>query len=449
MSALKVFIVEDNKWYGEILMHHLSLNPDFEIHLFEDAASCISNLNLNPDVITIDFTLPDMNGEELLEKIKQINPTLPIIFISAQENIATAVNLIKKGVSNYIVKDDHTKDLLWNELLKIQELNNLKDKVDSLESQLETNYNIKDTIIGESKSTKRTHELIEKAINSSINVFITGETGTGKELVAKAIHYNGKLRKKPFIAINMAAIPRDLIESELFGHEKGSFTGATSRKKGKFEEANGGTLFLDEIAELDFNVQSKLLRVLQEREFNRIGSNEMIKLNIHLIVATNKDIIQEVRDGNFREDLYYRMIGLPINLPPLRERENDILILTKHFLNEYNTQNKKNKKTLTQKAKQKLLSYNYPGNIRELKSIIDLACIMSDTNEIKEEDITFQSLNNKDLLSTSDLTLREYTNNIIQYTLNNTNKNVIETAKKLDIGKSKIYNLINSGDIKV
>ena len=175
----------------------------------------------------------------------------------------------------------------------------------------------------------------------------------------------------------------------------------------------------------------------------------MIKLNIHLIVATNKDIVQEVRDGNFREDLYYRMIGLPINLPPLRERENDILILTKHFLNEYNTQNKKNKKTLTEKAKQKLLSYNYPGNIRELKSIIDLACIMSDTNEIKEEDITFQSLNNKDLLSISDVTLREYTNNIIQYTLNNTNKNVIETAKKLDIGKSKIYNLINSGDIKV
>jgi two-component system response regulator AtoC len=449
MSGLKVFIVEDNKWYGEILSHHLSLNPDFEIHLFEDAASCISNLNLKPDVITIDFTLPDMNGEELLEKIKQINPTLPIIFISAQENIATAVNLIKKGVSNYIVKDDHTKDLLWNELLKIQELNNLKDKVDSLESKLETNYNLKDTIIGESKSTKRTHELIEKAINSSINVFITGETGTGKELVAKAIHYNGKLSKKPFIAINMAAIPRDLVESELFGHEKGSFTGATTRKKGKFEEANGGTLFLDEIAELDFNVQSKLLRVLQEREFNRIGSNEMIKLNIHLIVATNKDIVKEVRDGNFREDLYYRMIGLPINLPPLRERENDILILTKHFLNEYNTKNKKNKKILTEKAKQKLIHYNYPGNIRELKSIIDLACIMSDTNEIKEEDITFSSLNNKDLLSTADLTLREYTNNIIQYTLNNTNKNVIETAKKLDIGKSKIYNLINSGDIKV
>ena len=449
MSVLKVFIVEDNKWYSEILRHHLSLNPDFEIHLFEDATSCISNLNLNPDVITIDFTLPDMNGEELLEKIKQINPTLPILFISAQENIATAVNLIKKGVSNYIVKDDHTKDLLWNELLKIQELNNLKDKVDSLESQLVSNYNIKDTIIGESKSTKRTHELIEKAINSSINVFITGETGTGKELVAKAIHFNGKLSKKPFIAINMAAIPRDLVESELFGHEKGSFTGATTRKKGKFEEANGGTLFLDEIAELDFNVQSKLLRVLQEREFNRIGSNEIIKLNIHLIVATNKDIIQEVRDGNFREDLYYRMIGLPINLPPLRERENDILILTKHFLNEYNTKNKKNKKTLTEKAKQKLIHYNYPGNIRELKSIVDLACVMSDTNEIKDEDITFSSLNNKDLLSISDVTLREYTNNIIQYTLNNTNKNVIETAKKLDIGKSKIYNLINSGDIKV
>ena len=169
MSVLRVFIVEDNKWYGEILSHHLSLNPDFEIHLFEDAASCISNLNLNPDVITIDFTLPDMNGEELLEKIKKINPTLPIIFISAQENISTAVNLIKKGVSNYIVKDDHTKDLLWNELLKIQELNNLKDKVDSLESKLETTYNIKETIIGESNSTKRPHELIEKATQRIAN----------------------------------------------------------------------------------------------------------------------------------------------------------------------------------------------------------------------------------------------------------------------------------------
>ena len=243
----------------------------------------------------------------------------------------------------------------------------------------------------------------------------------------------------------MAAIPKDLAESELFGHEKGSFTGATTRKKGKFEEANGGTLFLDEIAELDYNVQSKLLRVLQEREFNRIGSNEMIKLNIHLIVATNKNIVKEIKEGNFREDLYYRMIGLPIHLPPLKERENDILFLTKHFLKEYNNTNKKNKKTLTEKAKQKLIDYNYPGNIRELKSIIDLACVMSDTNEIKDEDITFTSLNNKDLLSISDVTLREYTNNIIQYTLNNTNKNVIETAKKLDIGKSKIYNLFNSG----
>ena len=188
MNALKVFIVEGNKKDGEILIRHLSLNPDFEIRLFEDTSSCISNLNLNPDVIIIDFTFPDMDGELIVDKIKQIKPTLPIIFISDQKNIAIAIKLIKKGVSNYIVKDDYTKELVWNELLEIKELNNLKNQVDSLKSQLETNYTIKDTIIGESKSTKRTHELIEKAINSSINVFITGETGTGKELVAKAIH---------------------------------------------------------------------------------------------------------------------------------------------------------------------------------------------------------------------------------------------------------------------
>jgi len=261
-------------------------------------------------------------------------------------------------------------------------------------------------------------------------------------VVAKGIHYNSPRKGKPFVAVNMAAIPRELVESELFGHEKGAFTGAIARKTGKFEEANGGTLFLDEIAELDLSVQSKLLRVLQEREVIRVGGSEKVKLDIRLLVATHKNLSEEVKKGNFREDLYYRVMGLPIELPPLRERGSDVLILAKHFLEEFTKDNKLPAMTLSQEARDKLVRYHFPGNIRELKAMIDLAAVMANEREIQADDITFSATREEDMFSSGQKTLRQYTCDIIRHFLKKYDDDVLTVAEKLDIGKSTIYKMI-------
>lgn len=242
----------------------------------------------------------------------------------------------------------------------------------------------------------------------------------------------------------MAAIPKELIESEFFGHEKGAFTGAENRSIGKFEQADGGTIFLDEIAELDLNLQSKLLRVLQEREVIRLGGKERIKFNARLIIATHKDLAQEVKKGNFREDLYYRIIGLPIELPPLRDRGNDKLLLAKYFIDMFTKENKMKSISLSKEAKDKLSKYSFPGNIRELKSVVDLACVMSDGKEIQADDLTFTSVNDTNFFLSEEKTLKEYTSEIILHYLKKNNNDVLKTATKLDIGKSTIYNLIQS-----
>ena len=447
MNVTKIFLVEDDPWIGELYKHHLSLNPDYQISLFKTGKECLNNIHLKPDIICVDFGLPDMDGDALLKRIHEINKNIPIIVISGQEDISVAVNFLKSGAKDYIIKDDHAKDMLWNSILKIRENLELKQEVEVLKEQLEQKYSFEKTIIGQSEALKKTFILIEKAITSNINVSVTGETGTGKEVIAKAIHYNSDKKKKPFVAVNMAAIPTELIESELFGHEKGAFTGAINRKIGKFEEAAGGTIFLDEIAELDLNLQSKILRVLQEREIVRVGGNEIVKINARLITATHKNLSEEVKKGKFREDLFYRIIGLPIELPPLRNRGNDTLILVKHFIDEFTKDNNLKSIAISNTAKNKLQRYNYPGNVRELKSIIDLACVMCNNNEITDEDIRFNTIKNDEDFTTEEKTLKEYTNDIIQFFLKKHNQDVLEVAKRLDIGKSTIYNLIQKKEI--
>jgi DNA-binding NtrC family response regulator len=448
MSAYNIFMVEDDKWYGELLQYHMSLNPDYKITRFETAKDCLNKLYLQPDLITIDISLPDMQGDKLYQKIRDIDKQVPVIVISSQEDITVAVNLLKMGVSDYLVKDESTKDLLWKSIIHIRENQSLRKEVAQLREELGQKFSFEKTLIGQSDALKNIFRIMEKASKTNINVSITGETGTGKEVVAKAIHYNSDRKKKTFVPVNMAAIPRELVESELFGYEKGAFTGAVTRKIGKFEEADGGTIFLDEIAELDLSLQSKLLRVLQEREVVRIGGNEKIKLDIRLLIATHKNLAEEVKKGNFREDLYYRIIGLPINLPPLRERGNDILVLAKHFLDDFSKQNKLDNINIAQSAKDKLLNYGFPGNIRELKSIIELAAVMCDGNEIVADDITFNATRGEDNFIVEEKTLREYTLDIIKIYLKKHNNDVIATAKKLDIGKSTIYKMIQDGDIK-
>jgi len=447
MSVYSIFIVEDDAWYGEILQYHLNLNPDYKVSLFKTGQECLEKMGLKPDLITLDFSLPDLRGDKLYQKIREINPNVPVIMISAQEDISVAVDLLKMGVSDYLIKDEATKDLLWNSIVRIRETQKLKKEVAHLKEELGQKYSFDNTIIGQSDSIKRIFAMMEKAIKTNINVSVTGETGTGKELVAKAIHYNGARRKKNFIAVNMAAIPVELIESDLFGHEKGAFTGAIGQKIGKFEEANGGTLFLDEIAELDLSLQSKLLRVLQERELIRVGGNKPIKLDVRLIIATHKDLSVEVQKGTFREDLFFRVMGLPIKLPPLRERDNDILILAKHFVDDFTKENNMGVIHFSEEAKNKLLHYYFPGNVRELKAIIDLAAVMCENNEINANDITFTSAKKEDVFITEQKTLRQYNCDIINLYLKKNNDDVIATAKALDIGKSTIYKMMKAGEL--
>jgi DNA-binding NtrC family response regulator len=439
--------VEDDPWYGEILTYHLNLNPDYNVTRFETAKECLAKMHLKPDLITIDFSLPDLMGDKLYREIKEINPFVPVIMISSQEDVAVAVGLLKMGVNDYIVKDESTKDLLWNSIIRIRENQILKEEVAHLKEELGQKFSFDKFIIGQSDKLKKVFSLMEKAIKTNINISITGETGTGKEVVAKAIHYNSDRKKKHFVAVNMAAIPKELIESELFGHEKGAFTGAITRKAGKFEEANGGTIFLDEIAEMDLSLQSKLLRVLQEREVVRVGGNESVKLDVRVIVATHKNLSEEVRNGNFREDLYFRIMGMPIELPPLRERGNDILVLAKHFVDAFSKENKLGNITILKDAKDKLLGYFYPGNVRELKSIIELAVVMCENNEIKADDITYNSIKKSDVFIAEQKSLREHTCDIIRYYLNKNDNDVVLTAEKLGIGKSTIYKMLKEGEI--
>ncbi|MEI7733990.1 MAG: sigma-54 dependent transcriptional regulator [Ferruginibacter sp.] len=447
MQIFKIFIVEDDPWYGEILAYHLSLNPDYEITRFTSGKDLLDNLYKNPNLVTIDLSLPDFRGEELYGKIRAFNEHLPVIVISGQEEIAVAVHLLKLGVADYLTKDESTKDQLWNAIIKVRETSNLKMEVEHLKQELEQKFSFGAVIKGQSPALQKIFGLMDKATKTNINVSITGETGTGKEVVAKAIHYNSSRKKKPFVAVNMGAIPKELIESELFGHEKGAFTGAIARREGKFEEANTGTIFLDEIAELDLSLQSKLLRVLQERELVRVGGTETVKLDFRLIIATHKNLAEEVKKGNFREDLYYRIIGLLIELPPLRERGKDILVLAKYFADEFAIENKMNPVVITQEAKDKLMQYSFPGNIREVKAIIELAVVMCNNNEIKSDDISFTTIKEDDDFISEEKTLRQYTCKIIKHFLKKYDDDVIIIAQKLDIGKSTIYKMIQNGEL--
>ncbi len=437
-TPVKIFCLEDDPAYSKFLEYVLSLNPDFEVSFFENGTDFLAHLHEAPSIITLDYALPDTTGEEILRHIKEVQPDIPVLIISGQQEIGTAVDLLKLGAFDYITKDDETKDRLLFAIKNALQNVSLINEISDLKKEISTKYDFK-SIIGSSPPLKKIFNLMEKAIKNNIAVSITGETGTGKEIVAKAIHYNSNRRKNNFVAVNVIAIPHELMESELFGHEKGAFTGADSRRIGKFEDANKGTLFLDEIGDMEPSLQAKLLRVLQEKEVTRIGSNDVIPLDVRLIVATHKNLEEEVRKGNFRDDLYYRLLGLPINLPPLRDRGNDILLLSRHFLTEFAKENNISTLNLSGDAKEKLLKYGYPGNIRELKSIIELAAVMTDNDEISANDINLGSIRNEKNLMMEEMTMKDYTNKILRYFLEKYDDNVFHVAEKLDIGKSTIY----------
>ncbi|MCI0751839.1 MAG: sigma-54 dependent transcriptional regulator [Flammeovirgaceae bacterium] len=438
-DPIKIFVVEDDPAYSKFIKYVLGLNPDFDVEFFTTGKDCINNLYKNPAVVTLDYSLPDMPGEKVLAHIRNQDPNIGVIIVSAQEKIGTAVELLKSGAFDYITKDQDTKDRLLNSINNARNKSSLIKEIDHLKKEISVKYEFEKSIIGNSTAIKKVFTLLEKAVNTNISVSITGETGTGKELVAKAIHYNSKRKNEPFVAVNIAAIPRDLIESELFGHEKGAFTGAVAKRIGKFEEAEGGTIFLDEIGEMDLNLQAKLLRVLQEREITRIGGNQVIKLDVRVITATHRNLSDEVKEGRFREDLYYRLLGLPIHLPPLRDRGNDIILVAKHFLDQFAKENQLPKLKIDSEAQEKLLQYPFHGNIRELKSIIELAAVMTEDQTIRPQDINFTSSLRMETLLHQEMPMQQYMYRIIRHFLDKHDNNVLEVARILDIGKSSLY----------
>jgi len=442
-KAFKIFVVEDDEWYNRLLVHTLSLNPDYEIHSFTTGKECLENLHQAPDVVTLDYRLPDTKGLEVLKQIKEINEDIQIILISEQVDIDVVVTLLKLGAYDYIVKSRDIKERLLNTINNIRQGSKLRKELVNLRQEVKKKYTNQNNIIGNSLAVQKVYDLIDKATRTNISVSITGETGTGKELVAKAIHYSSDRANQPFIPVNVAAIPKELIESELFGHEKGSFTGASFRRIGKFEEAGKGTLFLDEIAEMDIALQAKLLRALQEKEIIRIGSNVPVKTDCRIIIATNKNLQEEIELGNFRQDLFYRLYGLPIELPPLRERGNDVVVLARHFIQLFCNENNMAPKILSSEASSRLLSYSFPGNIRELKSVIELAVTLSEQEEITSDQIVLGK--GKDLVSdliTEELKLREYDIRIVKKFLEKFDNNIKLVAEKLDIGVATIYRML-------
>ncbi len=349
----------------------------------EEAVQIVQNES--PEVILLDVKMPGMNGMETLRKIKESSHPSKVVMITATKTIKNAVEAMKLGAEDYVTKPfdvDEIRLIVKRALENIDLMNEVK----TLRSEVERSYNF-DNIIGRTDNMKKIFKTIQQIADKKSTVAIYGESGTGKELIARAIHFNSCRRDKPFVAVNIAAVPETLIENELFGHEKGAFTDARERTLGKFEMANGGTLFLDEIGELPMSAQVKLLRVLQEKEFTRLGSSVSEKLDVRFIVATNRDLEEAMRLREFREDLYYRINVVPVRIPPLRERKNDIHPLVKHLLTKISDDEVSQVKQISKEALELLMEYRWPGNVRELENVIERCVAFSSEESILPEDL--------------------------------------------------------------
>lgn len=388
MNQPRIFIIEDDAIVASVIRQTLLKEDRYEVKHFVTAEECMNCMSERPDIVIIDYNLPGMDGLTLMRNMKSLHPSALVIVCSGQENVEVVVDCYRNGAQEYILKNEQMVINIENAVRNLAMNVTLRKEVEMLQDQIIDRHKY-NNIIGNSNAVLRVLRLIQKVEKNSMMVLITGQSGTGKELVAKALHYHSSRGRKPFVIVNMGAIPTELVESELFGHEKGAFTDARERRIGKFEEADGGTIFLDEIGEMDLALQAKLLRVLQEKEVQRIGSNKTIKLDFRMVAATNRNLAQEVKEGRFREDLFYRIQGFLIHLPPLKERGDDILILGKHFLSEFCSNNKMPQITISREACQYMLNYEWPGNIRELKAVIERAALMSEDNTIKIDDLTF------------------------------------------------------------
>ncbi len=422
------------------------LEDDYRVLSVESGQEAMDTLRKEPvDLVLLDVNMPDMDGLQALRKIKEQDEEIDVIMVSALNLARKAVDAVRLGAYDYITKPYEPEDILStvNRALSRQKL---RRELDLLRREVEESRGF-DQIISKNKTMLEIFKLIKKVGYTSTNILITGESGTGKELIARSVHRQGNRKDGPFVAINCAAIPSELMESEMFGHEKGAFTGAHTRTIGKFEHASGGTLFLDEISALRSDLQAKLLRVLQEREIERIGSNKPIKVDIRVISATNINLEDAVLQGKFRQDLYFRLNVVPISIPPLRERKGDIPLLAKHFLNKFNTAFNKKIPGFSAKAMDALTRYYWPGNIRELENLIERIVVLSSSDKaIELEDIPLEILmdSSQDVQDLEPkkaglITIREaFEKRIIHNVLEAAQWNQTEAAKILKINRNTL-----------
>jgi len=433
----KVLVVDDEVIIRDSLRDWLT-DANYQVFTAENGAQALEIIQQQGlRIVIADLVMPGMDGIELMKRAKEISPNVEVIIVTAYGSIPTAITAMRGGAYDYIEKPfcPERAEILIDKLVEHQEL--IEENL-SLHQKLEERYRF-ENIIAKSPKMQQVIEVIKVVARSNATVLITGETGTGKEVVARAIHSQSHRHGKPFVALSCAALPESLLESELFGHEKGSFTGAYAQKKGKFEVANRGTLFLDEIGEMSANIQVHLLRVLEEKEFTRVGGNEPIKVDVRVISATNRDMKQAIASGQFREDLYYRLNVVNIELPPLRERREDIPLLAQHFLKKFAVENQKEIAGFSPEATDFLLRYDWPGNVRELENTIERAVILAQNPVIEVADLTQQNLMPAHPISPA-ISLKQVEKNHILNVLTETGGNYTEAARILGISRMTLYN---------
>jgi two-component system NtrC family response regulator len=438
MKDYSILIIDDEDAQRSILKGYLE-KKGYKIFSASSGTEGIKATQNNLiDIVLSDFKMPDKTGLEVLEEVKKINPEISFVILTAYGTIENAVKAMRLGAFDYISKpvDLDELDLM---IERIIENKNLKSEIRLLKNQLQEKFKI-DSFISHSPKMEEVLSIAARAADSKATILITGESGTGKEVLAKSIHYVSPRKDKPFVAVNIPALPETLLESELFGHEKGAFTGADKAKKGRFEIADGGTIFLDEIGDIPLNLQVKLLRVLQEHQIEKVGSSESIDIDVRIIAATHQNLEEKIKDGSFREDLYYRLNIVSLHIPPLRERRKDIIPLIEHFVQKYSEENGKHNLSLSKEAVDLLIKYNFPGNVRELENIIERAVVLA-----RGEVITINDLPNivkgfkaeKEILTDENATLIEQVEalekKLIYDALSKTNGNQSQAGRMLGL----------------
>jgi two-component system response regulator HydG len=419
----------------------------YQVSVAEDGAKAVENVKAGPfDLILMDVRMARMSGIEALKHIKQYNPSIPVLIMTAYSSVDSAVEALKAGAYDYLTKPLDF-EVLKIGLARALEHSGLKSENATLKSKLSADYELKN-IIGKSQSMKSLIDMMAMIAPSEATVLITGESGTGKELIAKSIHHNSQRKDRPLVVVNCAALTDTLLESELFGHEKGAFTGADRRREGRFMQADKGTIFLDEIGETSAAMQAKLLRVIQEREIQRVGGEETLRVDVRILAATNRDLDQEVKNGKFREDLFYRLNVVTLRIPPLRERQDDIPLLAQHFLEKYADKNHKQVKGFSPLAMDMLLKYAWPGNIRELENTIERAVILLPDEHITDRElpsnITESYAGKSDVAApppqvVANRPLEEIEREAILATLEDCEGNKSEAARRLGINRKTLH----------